>query len=260
MFHPPGVFRGGLLHRPGRAQPDPAFAAKPADSRGARTGRVLAFARMASGLVLSVNVGRPTELRTPKRVVLSSIVKHPISGPVTARGVNLEGDEQADKANHGDFSKAVYAYAREDAAWWEEVIGRPLAYAAFGENLSTSKIDLTQARIGDRWRIGTVELQVTGPRIPCYKLAAVMDDPGFVRRFAQAGRPGAYLSIAREGKLRAGDRIEVVSRPEHGVTVGMVANATLLDPSRLPALEPARGDFTPQLAAWVASRTPTSQL
>lgn len=215
---------------------------------------------MSSGLVLSVNVGRPAELRTPKRVVSSSIVKHPVAGPVAARGVNLEGDEQADKANHGDISKAVYAYAREDAAWWEVVVGRPLAPAAFGENLTVSGMDLTQARVGDCWRIGTVELRVTGPRIPCFKLAAVMQDPGFVRRFARAGRPGAYLSIEQEGELRAGDRIEQHSRPDHGVTVGMVSTATLLDPSLLPALEAGRASFTPQLAAWVASRSPPSRV
>ncbi|MBA2516507.1 MAG: MOSC domain-containing protein [Solirubrobacterales bacterium] len=214
---------------------------------------------MSSGLVLSVNVGRPAELRTPKRVVMSSIVKYPVAGQVAARGVNLDGDEQADKANHGDFSKAVYAYAREDAAWWEEVIGRPLGPAAFGENLTVSGMDLTQARVGERWRIGTVELRVTGPRIPCFKLAAVMDDPGFVRRFARAGRPGAYLSIARAGELSAGDRIEPLSRPEHGVTVGMVSTATLLDPSLLPALEAGRADFTPQLAAWVERGSRTSR-
>jgi MOSC domain-containing protein YiiM len=115
-------------------------------------------------------------------------------------------------------------------------------------------VDLGAARIGERWRIGTVELRVTAPRIPCAKLGAVMGDPGFLRRFARAGRPGAYFAIAREGELAAGDAVEFVRAPGHAVTVALVAEAVLLDASRLPELEAARADFTPKMTAFLAAR------
>ncbi len=204
--------------------------------------------------MISVNVGRPADLRIGRRVVRSSIVKRPVDGRVAARGVNLEGDAQADRENHGGETQAVYAYAAEDAAWWSAELGRRLGPAAFGENLTLAGIELNAARIGERWRIGTVELRVTAPRIPCVKLGAVMGDPGFLRRFARAGRPGAYFAIAREGELGAGDTVEVLHRPDHAVTVALVAEAVLLDASRLPELEAARGDFTPKMAAFLADR------
>ena len=131
-------------------------------------------------------------------------------------------------------------------------VGRP---AARGVNLEG--VDCTGAEIGERWRIGTAELVVTASRVPCAKLAAAIGEPTMVRRFTQANRPGAYLGIAREGELGAGDDVEVVHRPGHGVTVGLVAAATLLDPSLLPRLEPARADFTEKLADWIATRTPS---
>jgi MOSC domain-containing protein YiiM len=205
--------------------------------------------------LLSVNVGRPAPLATGSRVVLSSIVKAPVEGSVAVRAAGLEGDEQADRVHHGGVSKAVYAYASEDAAWWEDVLGQELGAAAFGENLTLAGVDCSGARIGERWRVGGAELRVTGPRVPCFKLAALMGDPRFVRRFARANRPGAYLGVTREGDVAAGDAVDVVHRPGHDVTVALVAAATLLDASLLPALEPARGDFTPELAAFVAARS-----
>jgi len=122
--------------------------------------------------VVSVNIGRPQPLVTGKRVVQSAIGKTPVEGPVAVRGVNLEGDDQADRSVHGGPDQAVYAYASEDIAYWSDVTGLDLGPGAFGENLTTAGIDVSGARIGERWRIGTVELRVTGPRIPCFKLEA----------------------------------------------------------------------------------------
>jgi MOSC domain-containing protein YiiM len=136
--------------------------------------------------------------------------------------VNLEGDDQADREVHGGPDKAIYAYALEDIAWWEEELGRALGPAAFGENLTTSGVDVTRALVGERWEIGTALLEVSEPRAPCWKLGAKMGDLAFPKRFTKAGRPGAYLRIAREGILAAGDEIRIVSRPEHGVSVGDV--------------------------------------
>ena len=111
--------------------------------------------------VVAVNVGRAAPLGLGDRVVPSGIVKHAAAGPVAVGALGVEGDEQADRANHGGPYKAVYAYAREDVAWWEAEIRRPIEPASFGENLTLAGVDVTGARIGERWRIGSVELQVS---------------------------------------------------------------------------------------------------
>ena len=207
-----------------------------------------------SAHVVSVNVGRATPLATGRRVVPSAIAKAPVAGPVAVRGVNLEGDEQADKVNHGGPAQAVYAYGSEDIAFWSDVIGRELGSAPFGENLTLAGVDVSGARIGERWRVGTAELRVAGPRVPCFKLEASIGVPGFQRAFLHAGRPGAYLAIACEGELQAGDAVEIVHRPEHDVTVALVIEALLLDRTRAGELEPARPDMLPKLAGWYAQR------
>jgi MOSC domain-containing protein YiiM len=200
--------------------------------------------------VVSVNVGRPAPLATGRRVVQSAIVKPPVSGPVAVRGVNLAGDEQADKLNHGGPDQAVYAYASEDAAFWGDVLDRELGPGAFGENLTLAGVDVSGTRVGERWRIGTAELRVAGPRVPCFKLEANLGVPGFQRAFLHAGRPGAYLAIVEEGELEAGDAVEIVHRPDHEVTVALVIEALLLDRGRVGELAPARADMLPKLAGW----------
>ena len=206
-----------------------------------------------SARVVSVNVGRPAALSTGRRAVPSAIVKQPVTGPVAARGTNLAGDEQADKVNHGGHDQAVYAYASEDAEFWSAEIGRELGPASFGENLTLAGVEVSGARIGERWRIGTAELRVAGPRVPCFKLEARIAVRGFQRRFLHGGRPGAYLAIVGEGDVQAGDPVEIVHRPDHEVTVALVIEALLVDRSRVPELEPAREDMLPKLAGWYAS-------
>jgi MOSC domain-containing protein YiiM len=170
-----------------------------------------------------VNVGAVRQVELAGRVQTTAIWKLPVSGRVAVRGVNLVGDEQADRRVHGGPERAVYAYARKDYAWWERQLGQPLDPGMFGENLTTEGIEVTDALVGERWRVGSVVLQVTSPRVPCWKLGVRMGDPGVPRRFAAAGRPGAYLAILEEGEVGPGDRIQVVHRPGHGVTVGLVA-------------------------------------
>ena len=181
--------------------------------------------------VVSVNVGRPRTIavRRSGAPVQSAIGKQPIEGRVRVAGVNLAGDDQADRTVHGGPDKAVYAYAIEDTRWWEGELGRELAPGMFGENLTTEGLDVTGAVIGERWRIGTVVLEVAQPRIPCSKLGTRFGDLTMVKRFGEANRPGAYLRIVAEGELGAGDEIEVLSRPEHGITVAFVSAAILLD-------------------------------
>ena len=174
------------------------------------------------GKLATVNVARPRVFVYKGRDIESAIWKTPVEGRVAARGVNIEGDDQADRTVHGGPDKAVYAYALEDIRLRESELGRPLGPGAFGENLTTEGVDVTGAVIGERWEVGTVCLEVSEPRAPCSKLAARMEDDAFLRRFTEAGRPGAYLRIVREGELGAGDAVEVTSRPEHGMTVGDV--------------------------------------
>lgn len=163
--------------------------------------------------------------------MMSAIGKRPVEGRVRVEGVNVAGDAQADLRVHGGPDKAVYAYAREDASWWEDVLGIDIADGMFGENLTTEGVDVTGAVIGERWRVGTVELEVCQPRQPCSKLGLRFQDPKMVKKFAQGGRPGAYLRIITEGDLAAGDEVTVLSRPEHGITIGKVYAAIFQDRS-----------------------------
>ncbi len=178
---------------------------------------------MGKGRVLSVNVGTPRLIEWLGRVEATSIWKSPVDGRVTVRGVNSEGDDQADRRVHGGPDKAIYSYAREDEDWWAEQIGRPLEAGTFGENLTLQGMDVTGAVVGERWEIGGTVLEVAQPRMPCWKLGARMGDPGFPDVFSDAGRPGAYLRIILEGDVGAGDAVRVIHRPSHGVTVGEVA-------------------------------------
>lgn len=169
--------------------------------------------------VLSVNVGRAREFDYNGRPAKSAIWKLPVAGRIAARGVNLEGDDQADRKAHGGPDKAVYAYAIEDARWWEGQLGRPLQNGEFGENLTTEGVAVNDALVGERWQIGTAVLEVSEPRIPCWRLGVRMNDQMFPRRFTEALRPGTYLRIVVEGAVAAGDEIRIVERPDHALTV-----------------------------------------
>lgn len=169
--------------------------------------------------VLSVSVGRPREFDYHGRPARSAIWKAPISSRVAARGVNLAGDDQADRQAHGGPDKAVYAYAVEDARWWEGELGRALEPAQFGQNLTTEGVEVNDALVGERWAIGSAVFEVSEPRIPCWRLGVRMNDPTFIRRFTEALRPGAYMRIVTEGDVGAGDAIEIVSKPDHDLSV-----------------------------------------
>jgi MOSC domain-containing protein YiiM len=181
------------------------------------------------GLVVSVNVSAIRTVPARSRQVTTGIYKKPVMGRVQVRGVNIEGDEQADRENHGGPHKAVYAYAIEDYEWFSAQYSRPFLPGDFGENLTIGQLDVTHAIIGEHWKIGSAEFEVSEPRIPCYKLGLKLNDPAFPAAFAKAMRPGAYLRIITEGELGASDSVQVISRPDHGVTVRDVAEAYLFD-------------------------------
>ena len=170
------------------------------------------------------------------RMVPTGIWKVPVEGRVAVRGVNIAGDEQADRSVHGGPHKAVYAYAREDIDWWQRELGRELPDGVFGENLTLRGLDLTAALVGERWRVGSAVLEVSEPRFPCWKLGVRFGDQTMLKRFAAAARPGAYLRIAQEGELEAGDVVERIARPAHELTIGAFAQAYLRDRSQLGRL------------------------
>ena len=174
------------------------------------------------GAVLSVNVGGIREFDYHGRQAVSAIWKSPVQGRVAVQGVNLAGDEQADRAAHGGPDKAVYAYAIEDTRWWEKELGRSLEHGEFGENLSTEGIDVTEALVGEHWEIGNALFEVSEPRIPCWRFAVRMEDKLFPRRFTEVARPGTYLRVLREGDVGAGDEVRLVERPDHDLTIGDV--------------------------------------
>ncbi|MEU8686361.1 MOSC domain-containing protein [Streptomyces sp. NPDC048611] len=195
--------------------------------------------------LLSVNLGRPTPSRHTDAEGGTGIDKRPVDGPVAVAapgpkgvgGSGLAGDAVVDLRHHGGDDQAVYAYAREDLDDWQRELGRELANGIFGENLTTSGVDVTGARIGERWRVGPrLLLEVTCPRIPCRTFHGWLGERGWIRRFTQAAVPGAYLRVIEPGEIRAGDAVEVVHRPEHEVTVGMMFLALTTRRELLPRL------------------------
>jgi MOSC domain-containing protein YiiM len=184
--------------------------------------------------VLSVNVGRARPV--PGKSGLSAIDKRPVTGRVGVHALGLDGDEQADRQNHGGLEQAVYAYASEDLKLWAGRLDRGFRFGEFGENLSTSGLDVTAAVIGEIWRIGTAVLQVSCPRIPCVVFQNWLGEPQWVKRFTEDGRPGAYLRVLEEGDIGADDDIVVEHRPAHGVTIGIAFRAMTTDRSLIPRL------------------------
>jgi MOSC domain-containing protein YiiM len=189
--------------------------------------------------VLSVNLGRPQPTEHSS-VRVTAIDKRPVDGPVEVRapggkrdglGSGLVGDAICDRRHHGGDDQAVYAYAREDLDTWAATLGRPLAPGAFGENLTTGELDVTGARIGERWRIGqALVLEVSSPRIPCGTFAGWLDEHAWIKRFTRAACPGAYLRVVAPGAMQRGDAIEVIDRPAHDVTIGVVFRALTREP------------------------------
>jgi MOSC domain-containing protein YiiM len=211
---------------------------------------------MVSARVISVNRGREADLLVGGKPARTGINKQPTAGQVRVRALGLEQDEYGDKENHGGLDQAVYAYAREDLDWWTERLGRELRNGLFGENITTCGIDISAALIGETWRMGSAVVQVTAPRIPCVTFQSWIDEPHWVKRFAAARRPGAYLRVLTDGIVAAGDDLAVLSRPERAVTVAESMHAYYGDREimrRLLEVE-GRGDKWDQIGATVLSR------
>lgn len=187
-----------------------------------------------SGRLISVNIAH-LQPNPYKASDITGIDKRPTSGPVEVRapgkrdggaGSGLAGDAIGDRESHGGDDQAVYAYAREDLDRWEREIGRTLTSGSFGENFTTSGIDVNAALIGERWTVGgDVILEVTSPRVPCSTFRGWMGIPGWLKIFTAAGIPGAYLRVVSPGTVSAGDPIVVSHRPAHEITVAAMFRA-----------------------------------
>jgi MOSC domain-containing protein YiiM len=210
--------------------------------------------------LLSVNLGLPTpSAHTDQVDGVTGINKQPVDGPIGVRapgpkttglGSGLVGDQIFDVNHHGGDDQAVYAYAREDLDDWEKELGRPLPNGCFGENLTTNGLNVSEALIGERWRIGSgVVLEVTSGRIPCRTFQGHLGERGWVKRFTRKGATGAYLRVIEPGEIRAGDPIEIIHLPEHGVTAALEFRATTTERELLPRLLAAGAALHPEALA-----------
>lgn len=207
--------------------------------------------------LISVNLGRATVVdHTDAEGGVSGIGKRPVAGPVrvfapgpkaTGLGSGVEGDDVCDRRHHGGDHQAVYAYAREDLDHWERELGRELPGGIFGENFTTSGVDVNAALIGERWRVGAdLVLEVASARIPCRTFQGALGEGGWVRRFTQEGRPGAYLRVIEEGSVSPGDPVEIVHRPDHDVTVSLWFRAFTTERELLPRTLAAGAAMEPE--------------
>ncbi|WHM31255.1 MOSC domain-containing protein [Streptomyces sp. BPPL-273] len=196
--------------------------------------------------LLSVNLGRVKSVPyTDHPRGVTGIDKRPADGPVRVaapgpKGVGasgLAGDAVCDTRHHGGDDQAVYAMAREDLDAWEHELGRPLADGSFGENLTTTGLDVSGALIGERWRVGPdLLLEVTSGRIPCRTFQGHMGEERWMKRFMEKAAPGAYFRVVEPGEIRAGDAVRIVHRPEHDVTVALQFRAVTTRRELLPRL------------------------
>jgi MOSC domain-containing protein YiiM len=213
--------------------------------------------------VLSVNLARvrpnpdaPSRKTGIDKVAARNEVMVRPPGPMRGGlGSGLVGDTIGNQKLHGGDDQAVYAYAREDLDEWQRVLARPLINGMFGENLTTSGVDVTGARIGERWRIGSAGpvLEVSAPRTPCRTFSAFLQLRNWMKTFTDAGKPGAYFRVITPGAVQAGDEITIEHRPDHDVTIGFVFRARMSDPALLPQLLDADG-LSAELKAYARRR------
>ncbi|MFF4006014.1 MOSC domain-containing protein [Streptomyces sp. NPDC001717] len=212
---------------------------------------------MGPSHLISVNLGRATAVDyTDAEGGVTGHGKRPVPGPVrvfapgpraTGLGSGVEGDAVCDRRHHGGDHQAVYAYAREDLDWWEGELGRELPGGIFGENFTTSGIDVNGALIGDRWRVGPdLVLEVASARIPCRTFQGVLGERAWVRRFTQGMRPGAYLRVIEGGHVSPGDPVEIVHRPDHDVTVSLWFRAFTTERDLMPRTLAAGAAMEPE--------------
>ncbi|AII06222.1 MOSC domain-containing protein [Rhodococcus opacus] len=203
-------------------------------------------ATATAGEVLAVCVLHTERDSGTRRVTRTAIDKRPVDGPVRVTTAGLVGDRVCDTEYHGGPFKAVYAYQEDEAQRWASELGRELPPGWFGENLRVDGIAATDAVIGERWRIGTTELEVTSPRTPCGTFGVWAAEPRWVKRFSERADTGAYLRVVTEGSVTAGDAVQRIHVPGHGVTVRDLFTGR--DPERFVALLEQQENLSPTVA------------
>ena len=207
-----------------------------------------------TALLLSINVGTPVQAEWAGDLGRTSIDKHQVDGHVQVHALGIDGDDVADKQHHGGTYQAVYAFAREDIDVWVERLGHEIRDGQFGENLTTSGIDVNEALIGEQWRIGTTVFQVADVRIPCNVFKNWMGQSGYdatawVPRFTIAARPGPHRQVVQPGAITAGDELEVLRKPDHDITVSTMFRAFTTERELLTRLLDAQDDLPPKARA-----------
>lgn len=205
---------------------------------------------MKIGSLISVNVGRPRTVEWKGRMVTTGIFKEPVEGRIALRRLNLDGDQQADLTVHGGPDMAVYVYPAEHYEFWgQELGGEGLPWGMFGENFSTQGLLEESVNVGDQFRVGSAELQVTQPRMPCYKLGLKFGRDDMVKRFLTSRRTGFYFRVLQEGEVAAGDAVQLVSRDENDVTVADITRLYIRD-DITPELMQRAIDLEPLPKSW----------
>jgi MOSC domain-containing protein YiiM len=180
--------------------------------------------------VISVNVGLPRDVEWQGKMVRTSIWKDPVEGRIRVSKLNLEGDRQSDLSVHGGADKAVYAYPSEHYVYWRDKLADiDFPWGAFGENITTQGLIEDEVRVGDRFQIGSAELIVTQPRMPCFKLGIRFNRPETIKHFLKSKRTGFYFAVLREGEVAAGDPIYLGDREEEGLTIADIVNLYTVD-------------------------------
>lgn len=169
--------------------------------------------------IVSINIAVPTNIQFNNENVSTGIYKQPVTGPVAINSTGIEGDSIIDTAVHGGLDQAVYLYHQEDYDWWSEQLGKSVEPGAFGENLTIAGAKDIDWVIGDRININGVELEITAPRVPCFKLGVKMGDSKIVKQFVQAVRPGAYVRVITPGTVAIGDELRVTKTEQDYATV-----------------------------------------
>ena len=190
--------------------------------------------------LISLNVGLPREIAWQGKSVTTGIFKEPVTGPVMVRTLNADGDQQADLSVHGGIHKAVYAYPSEHYPYWRrELPDTHLPWAMFGENFTVEGLLEDSVYIGDRYRIGELEVVATQPRLPCYKLGIRFGRADMVKKFLASRRTGFYFAVAREGVVEAGNPIELLRRDQQKISVADITRVYAFEKDDLGTMQQA---------------------
>ena len=190
--------------------------------------------------ILSINVSEPQKVTFNGKELITSIYKKPVSNKVTVSSQGIEGDRQADLTVHGGYDKAVYAYSYTHYQTWSEKLNSDFKdYGLVGENLTIDDFDEDKINIGDQFKINECLLQVSQPRIPCYKIGIKLNNREFPKMFSQSGLLGSYLRVIHDGEISPGDAIHKVYSEENSMSIKDIAHLLFVDVKNIELMKQA---------------------